>query len=152
MKRRPKDPTLHTRYRLALVREADVPCPEAPLIRHADVVRFLWQHIFCDEPREVLVAVFVDARMRPNGHMIVSIGSLDHSLADPRAIFAAALLHGAHGLLIAHQHPSGDPTPSREDILVTSRLERACGILGIRFLDHLVLAGPDCWSACPKGW
>ena len=63
-----------------------------------------------------------------------------------RAIFAAGLRHGAEGLVIAHNHPSGDPEPSRADIEATRRLADVAAALGIRLHDHLIFAGGECRS------
>ncbi|MDA8263028.1 MAG: hypothetical protein M0Z47_09375, partial [Actinomycetota bacterium] len=76
---------------------------------------------------------------------------------EPRSVFTAALLTNAAAVIVAHNHPSGDPEPSPQDILLTHRLVQCGGILGIPVLDHLVI-GAGCWSsmralhpACWKG-
>ncbi|MEW9673574.1 RadC family protein [Ammoniphilus sp. 3BR4] len=69
----------------------------------------------------------------------VSVGSLNSAIVDPREVFKAAILHNAASIIVGHNHPSGDPTPSREDLSVTNRLVEAGKILGIEVLDHLIL-------------
>ena len=68
-----------------------------------------------------------------------SIGTLNASLVHPREVFKAAMRYTAHAIILAHNHPSGDPTPSREDLALTIRLKEAGTLLGISVLDHLVI-------------
>ena len=84
--------------------------------------------------------VMLDARLRLIRIQVISQGSLDAALAHPREVFREATIAGAGGVIAFHNHPSGDPTPSAEDIELTVRLCRAGEILGIDVLDHLVLA------------
>jgi len=69
----------------------------------------------------------------------VSIGSLNASIVHPREVFKAAILNNANGIICLHNHPSGDPEPSREDIEITHRLVNAGSILGINVLDHIII-------------
>ena len=85
--------------------------------------------------------LLLDSRHRLIGEVEVSRGSLNQSLVHPREVFAPALRESAAAILVLHNHPSGDPQPSREDHEVTRRLVRAGEILGIRVVDHLVLGG-----------
>ena len=91
--------------------------------------------------RETFWALPLDGRHRLIEPTVVSIGTLTCSLVHPREVFAPALRWSAAALVVAHNHPSGDPTPSAEDIEVTRRLRRAGEILGIPLLDHVVLGG-----------
>src|SRR5260370_511892 len=75
-----------------------------------------------------------------------SIGSLDRSLVHPREVFRPAIKDAAKAILLVHNHPSGDPTPSDEDFLLTKRLEEAGKTLGIQILDHIVVARTGCSS------
>lgn len=90
--------------------------------------------------KEHFVAVYVDAQYRPIHREVVSIGTLTASLVHPREVFAPAIVHGAAALIVAHNHPSGDPTPSREDRETTRRLADAGRILDIPILDHVIVA------------
>jgi DNA repair protein RadC len=69
----------------------------------------------------------------------VSIGSLNSSIVHPREVFAIAVKRAASGIVLVHNHPSGDPEPSREDIETTTRLVNAGSILGIKVLDHVII-------------
>ncbi len=70
---------------------------------------------------------------------LVSQGSMDGTSAMPRDVFRQALRDGAHGIIVAHNHPSGDPEPSQPDIDVTRRLAQVADLVGIRFLDHVII-------------
>jgi DNA repair protein RadC len=70
----------------------------------------------------------------------ISVGTLDASLVHPREVFRPAIRDAAAALILVHNHPSGDPTPSREDLAVTERLERAASTIDIRVLDHIIVA------------
>lgn len=84
-------------------------------------------------------ALYLDLKSRLLGMEEVSIGDVESAPAGAREIFRGAVRRGATGVIVAHNHPSGDPRPSRADLLVTERLERAGNLLGIRLLDHLVI-------------
>jgi DNA repair protein RadC len=88
---------------------------------------------------EQFVVVPVNAKNNTLDMCVVSKGTLTASLVHPREIFKPAIRRSAHAVILAHNHPSGDPKPSREDIEVTVRLIEAGGILGIHVLDHLVI-------------
>jgi DNA repair protein RadC len=69
----------------------------------------------------------------------VSLGSLNASIVEPREVFKAAILASAAGVILAHNHPSGDPTPSSEDVAITKRLVKAGELVGIAVLDHIIM-------------
>ncbi|MEX2503198.1 MAG: JAB domain-containing protein [Egicoccus sp.] len=101
--------------------------------------------------RERCVAAFLDTKHRLLGTATVSIGSIDHTFMAPREVFRDALLANASALVLAHNHPSGDPEPSRDDELVTRRLARAGEMLGVDLLDHLVVGGTTWTSLARRG-
>ena len=84
--------------------------------------------------------ILLDARHRVLRSEMISQGTLTASLVHPREVFRPALRDAAAALLLVHNHPSGDPTPSAEDREVTARLASAGEILGVRVLDHIVVA------------
>jgi len=85
------------------------------------------------------------------GIHIISIGSLNTTIVHPREVFKAAILNNAASIILFHNHPSGDPTPSAEDIKVTKRLTDAGKIMGIAVLDHIVVGDGEYWSFKEKG-
>ena len=102
--------------------------------------------------QEVFFVLLLDTRHRLIRQVEVSRGSLNQSLVHPREVFAPALREAAAAILVVHNHPSGDPAPSREDHEVTRRLARAGEILGIPLLDHLVIAAQGYTSFSQSGW
>lgn len=96
--------------------------------------------------REHLWRIDLDARSHIVGYEVVSIGSLSASLVHPREILKGAILANAAGFMIAHNHPSGDETPSPEDRDVTQRIRRAGELLGIPLIDHIVIGGDRFYS------
>lgn len=99
--------------------------------------------------REACVAILLDTKHRVLDLELVSLGSIDHTFMAPREIYRSALLANASAIVVAHNHPSGDPTPSRDDIAVTARLIRAGELFGVRLLDHLVVAGAH-WESLAR--
>lgn len=91
-------------------------------------------------PREVFIAVLLNARNESIREITVAIGCLTGSLVHPREVFQPAVRDSAAAVILVHNHPSGDPTPSPEDVQLTERLVEAGRILGIRVLDHVVVA------------
>jgi DNA repair protein RadC len=89
--------------------------------------------------RESFFAALLDARHRLLSLQLISIGSVDATQVHPREVFAPAIRDGAAAVVAAHNHPSGDPTPSRDDGRVTERLRAAGAVVGIELLDHLVV-------------
>ena len=92
-----------------------------------------------DSNREEFHIVCLDTKNHVLATHQISIGTLDASLVHPREVFRPAVKDSASSVILVHNHPSGDPTPSREDFAVTSRIEEAGKILGIDVLDHIVL-------------
>jgi DNA repair protein RadC len=78
-------------------------------------------------------------------------GTIDGASVHPREVIKAALRHNAAALLIAHLHPSGDPTPSHADELITQRIKDAAALVDIRLIDHVVTAGCSCTSFAERG-
>src|SRR5690606_21932561 len=101
--------------------------------------------------REHFLVVCLDVKNRPTSINVCHVGSLNASLAHPREVLKTAVLSNAASVLVAHNHPSGDPTPSPEDIEVTKRLAQAGEILGIEVLDHLIVGDGEFVSLKEKG-
>jgi len=88
--------------------------------------------------REVFAVVILDTKHRMVGYHEVSVGTVNASMVHPREVFKAIILANASAFVIMHNHPSGDPTPSKEDIEITRRLRELGDLLGVRVLDHIV--------------
>ncbi len=101
-----------------------------------------------DDDKEHFWVILLDGKNRYRMHHLVSVGNLQASIVHPREVFGPAVGEGAGAIVLVHNHPSGDPTPSSEDVEVTSRLVRAGEILGIRVLDHVVVGnGTEKWTS-----
>jgi DNA repair protein RadC len=97
-----------------------------------------------------MIVVLLNTRRRPIGFEIISNGTLDTILIHPREVFKPAIVLGASAVILAHNHPSGDPTPSEADIKATRDMIRAGQLIKIDVLDHVIIgqATPD----RPKAW
>jgi DNA repair protein RadC len=114
--------------------------PERPQFLHArDMAAYLLPQ-FGAFPVERFGIMLLDTRYRLLSTRLVSTGSLDTSVANPRDIFREALLAGAAAIVAFHNHPSGDAAPSPEDFTLTARLRAAGEIVGVELVDHLILA------------
>src|SRR5262249_54514965 len=126
-------------FRIALVREPGVKLSERPQPRvPAEAAPILAQYIG-DTDREVFVVALLTVRHRLIALNTVSIGCLASSIVHPRAVLKMAILSGSAAFLAAHNHPSGCPEPSAEDIALTRRLAAAGQLIGIELLHHLIL-------------
>ncbi len=92
-----------------------------------------------DSDREQFIVCCLDAKNQPTDISIVSIGCLNSSIVHPREIFKIAILSNASSIIISHNHPSGNPEPSHEDIVMTNRLVEVGKIHGIKVLDHIII-------------
>lgn len=115
----------------------------------ADVYQ-MFKHLI-GNPREVFICLHVDSKNRVLCADYVSQGSLSSSIVHPRELFSGAILSAAAGLVLIHQHPSGDPKPSAEDFALTKRLKEGADILGIRILDHCVIGEGTYYSFADQG-
>jgi DNA repair protein RadC len=93
--------------------------------------------------QEQVVVAVVDARLRHIGTTVVSMGTVSETTAHPREILRPVITRGAHGFVLIHNHPSGDPSPSRADELVTRRLVDAATLMQVEFLDHVIIGKPS---------
>ena len=91
------------------------------------------------EEQELLICMMLDTKNHLLGEEMVFKGTVNSSLVNPREIFLAAVSYHAVGILLVHNHPSGDPTPSRADLDFTQRVSRAGDILGIPLIDHIII-------------
>ena len=125
-------------YRVQLVRDGSQKTERKKVSQPAVAANVLWQFLERAD-REHFVVVLLDTQNQIIGIHTVTVGTLDASLVHPREIFKAAILANSAAILLAHNHPSGDPTPSAEDRSVTRLLVDAGIVLGIEVLDHVVL-------------
>lgn len=126
---------LHT---ISLIRERSITAVDNT-VTQSDVAASVIRAVIGATDREQFVVLCLDAKNRVIGANVVSVGSLSLSIVHPREAFKAAILQNAASVVLGHNHPSGDPAPSPEDMALTSRLVQAGEILGIIVLDHVIL-------------
>ena len=124
--------------------------PGRPITSSRDVDAALRPGLGAAE-RESFVAIPLDAKNRPMGHHTVAIGGLSSCPVTAADVFRPLIRCGASGVVLAHNHPSGEPTPSPEDVSLTDRLCRAGELVGIRVLDHLVIGREGYFSFLDAG-
>jgi DNA repair protein RadC len=134
-------------------RAAAAPLAMGDPIRDARTVHGHFAGRLPQHEREVFYALLLDGRNRLRAEVRVSEGTLTTALVHPREVFGPAVRVGAAALVLVHNHPSGDPTPSSEDIVLTERLRQAGELIGIRVLDHVVIGqGGYVSLAEHEGW
>jgi DNA repair protein RadC len=101
--------------------------------------------------RENTVVAFLDRKGNLLGLNTVSVGGLHSSIVHPREVFKPAIIMGAASVILCHNHPSGDTTPSKEDIDITRRLINAGEIIGIQILDHVIVGDDNYYSLKEHG-
>lgn len=126
------------RYRVMLVKES-LAHPSPVKIMDSQNAYRLFVPVFDGLDREHFLVVGLDAKHAVIGINTVSIGSVTMSIVHPREVFKPLILMNASAVILAHNHPSGDPTPSQEDRALTRRLKDGGELLGITVLDHVVL-------------
>jgi len=126
-----------SRIRWQMVREDG---PEVDPFKDAgDVATYLIRQGYADRDREAFVVLLLDVKHRVIAEEVVTIGILDGALIHPREVFKAAVAGSAAGIIVAHNHPSGDPKPSGQDAEVTRRLRKAGEVLEIPVVDHVIV-------------
>lgn len=142
-----------TKYKLELVKEEShkyevetrISCPK-------DIYEVLTKvcRIQCNA-EEVFILITLNIKNIVTGYFEVHRGTINTSLVHPREVFKRALLNNASDIMVAHNHPSGDPNPSKEDIQITERLKEAGNLLGINLLDHIIVGDDKYISLKEKG-
>ena len=125
-------------YRVSLVRESRLHCYHKQIRSSADASTIVHTYL-ADVDREYFLVLMLDQKNKIIGINTVSVGSLTASVVHPREVFKPAILSNAANILLAHNHPSGQPQPSQEDRVLTVRLVAAGKLLGISVLDHVII-------------
>lgn len=101
--------------------------------------------------REQFITCCLDTKNQPTSINVVSVGTINSSLVHPREVFKTSILGNSASIIVAHNHPSGDPSPSREDIDITQRLKEVGKIIGIDLIDHVIIGENRYVSLKEKG-
>ena len=127
--------------------------PDAPRMRIKsclDVVDLLTEDMLY-EKREILMALLLNVKGEVESKEIISVGEINGTSAHPREVFRPAIRKGAASIILAHNHPSGDPAPSQEDIKSTERLLEVSEVVGVRLLDHIIIGNGSYVSLREQG-
>ena len=130
------------RCRVCLIRE-DTKGEPIPILQQTDVYELVKDELTSSD-REIFLSVMLTARNHLIGVETVSIGSVNAAMLSPREVFKGALLANAVSIILCHNHPSGDLSPSEEDIKITKRLIEVGELLGVKVLDHLIVSDQGC--------
>ena len=133
-----------------LVRESSDDYERVQVSSPEDVAAFLHEY-FRDKDREEFLIVLLNTANVVEDIAVVSTGGLAASIVEPRQVFKTAVLANAAALVCAHNHPSGNPEPSREDIRITRQLAKAGKLMGIPIHDHVIIAGATYTSLAERG-
>jgi DNA repair protein RadC len=139
------------RYTVSLVRDGSVKSEDYPLFHRSQDIYTQFKDMFNALDREHFMILVLDTKNRLIGLHDISTGSLSSSVVHPREVFKHAILNNASAFIAMHNHPSGDPEPSREDRECTHRLTVGAQILGIKFLDHIVFGEATYYSFADSG-
>ena len=128
--------------------------PDAPKLDSPESAFTYWQEVIAKMPwyipdREVCVAIMLNIRV--TGHSLVSLGTLNESIVHSREVWRAACVYNAYGVVLAHCHPSGDPSPSEADRRITRRMSEAAGVLQISLIDHIIVGNGNWFSFKESG-
>jgi DNA repair protein RadC len=134
---------------LRIVRDAEMPVPTQ--VKSPNDTYAILRERFADSDREQFVVICLDTKNRVIAVNVAFIGSLDCIVTTMREIFKAACVVGAAAIIVAHNHPSGDPTPSPEDVMTTRKIVEAGQLLDIQVLDHVVMGNGRFVSLREKG-
>jgi DNA repair protein RadC len=126
--------------------------PAAESVHTSEGATAILRPLFDGLDREQFLICGLDAKHKLIGINVVSTGSLNLTIVHPREVFKPLILMNAGAWLCAHNHPSGDITPSPEDRVLTKRLREASELFGITLLDHLILAEERYYSFADQGW
>lgn len=117
---------------------------DKPIDNSEDAAKLIAEKLLRDADREYMIVVCLNTKMKPIAYHIVSIGTINATVVEPREILKPAILSNASSIIMMHNHPSGDTRPSKEDVKITHRMTKACGdIMGIPLLDHIIVGGGE---------
>ena len=138
-------------YTTRLVRETEFTFSERERVCAPQDVATLMQEYFRDKDREEFLVALLDTSNAVCGLAQISVGGLAASIVEPRQVFKTAILANAAAIICLHNHPSGNPEPSREDIRITRQLVEAGKLMGVPVHDHLIIAGATYTSLAERG-
>ncbi|HGO9425627.1 TPA: RadC family protein [Bacillus cereus] len=136
--------------KLKMVKESSLLYKERR-VKSPEDASLLFKQFLDGADREYFIVLCLDIKNQPTAINVCHIGSLNSSIVHPREVLKPAIISNAASIIVAHNHPSNDPTPSREDLEVTKRLMEAGKVVGIDVLDHLIVCEESFISLKEKG-
>ncbi|OFD82693.1 JAB domain-containing protein [Bacillus mycoides] len=136
--------------KLKMVKESSLLYKERR-VKSPEDASLLFKQFLDEADREYFIVLCLDIKNQPTAINVCHIGSLNSSIVHPREVLKPAIISNAASIIVAHNHPSNDPTPSREDLEVTKRLMEAGKVVGIDVLDHLIVCEESFISLKEKG-
>lgn len=124
-----------------LIKDAPI-YSDRPCISPKDVVALLGD-IMCEFDRETVCIINLKSNMTVINVNFASVGCINQAMAHPREIMKAAILSNAANIIMIHNHPSGELMPSKEDVMITERMNWVCELMGIPLLDHIIVGGDN---------
>jgi hypothetical protein len=158
IKETPVAPNVISTKEFKVIALRECPLPEGmQLCDTPDKAADYWRHTIATNPYfnvdcECFVVLILNTRRRVKGHQLITIGTMDTLLVHAREVFRGAIIAGAAAIVVMHNHPSGEPTPSEADIKVTRDLIRAGQLLKIEVLDHVIIGRPNHCSLRELGY
>jgi len=143
-------------YTVTALRDCPVPA-EMLICQEPDQVAAYWRlhiekHPYFDPERECVAVLLLNGRKRVKGHQLLTMGSTTTAHVEIGLVFRSAIIASAQAIVLAHNHPSGDPSPSEADIKVTRELIKAAQVVKVEVVDHLIMGNPDYRSLRQLGY
>ena len=126
---------------IRLVKDAPL-CSGHPITNPLDAIALVGEQL-CEMDREVLCVINLRPDGRPINCSFVSVGTVNESMAHPREIFKTSILSNAASMILVHNHPSGNLSPSKNDSMITDRMVKMCSYMGIPLEDHIIVGGDN---------
>lgn len=131
--------------------QASIPDKKLVIRAPEDVSKY-FGYKYTNEKQEIFSIILLDTANQVIKHVEISKGTVNQSLTHPREVFSKAIENFANTIILMHNHPSGNPNPSKEDIALTERFQKSGEILGIRVVDHIIIAGKNFTSLAGLGY
>lgn len=112
------------------------------IVSPSDAVEVIGNFL-CEMDREVMCVINLKSDGTPINCSIVSMGTINQTIAEPKELFKTSILSNAAGMILVHNHPSGELKPSKEDIMVTDRMLKLTELMGIKLADHVIVGGDN---------
>lgn len=136
-----------------LVKEASTNYPSLKKLDKPENTYEVMKNVFClhESAEEMVYMICVNARNIPTAFFLISKGTVNATLISPREVFIQALLSSAVGIILCHNHPAGDTSPSRNDIMLTQKIKNLGELLNVKLLDHIIIGTDSYFSFWEKG-